>query len=618
MLYKQKVYSHGLAMLAWGFGVDLALAQPSDWTGTCGSFSLPSTALGNGCSDLKLRSAFPDSASKGAWSCPKQLKINTGIGPTDNPMEAIHSILVYDWVHKKARVLCVDWFNFKNEQIGTPAVYLTPRVVLFDPADCSIRNAENSLQGGQDLFCSGHTFTSNGALLFSGGGRFECGEIEGEAPDQHIVRETMPEFRVTLYDPTGSTGGAQVGCWGTAQEELWFDPLPPAYSPPLSSEHRNRRWYPTVTRRHNGELLIADGRCFVTQYPEWPEYGRPTMVVKYIPPTTNICSGALGTFSPIVLSEYGRGDTASPLVSNYQKGWSLRYYPQMFTAAMVGGGNGPLVHRVFYAGSTYQNPAPLQNPCTPPDYSGTLANCDMASRTFNPESNGGPCTTTTQLPFASGTAVMYQHNKVLIVGGPDREIGNECGPEVFGLKSAATITLDAATPTWSLVSSMATRRVYHNAVALPDGTICVVGGNSGGTAAQSNPRQNCSVCDTVLEAEIWDPATDTWTTMNPMVYPRMYHSSACLLPDASLFCSGGQANATAVVPANCPDGMLYDIDGAGPDPIGITREEQRTYEIFYPPYFFQGARPTIYNMTYGTTGGSPPECSPCETSPDQA
>src|SRR5712664_3651531 len=60
---------------------------------------------------------------------------------------------------------------------------------------------------------------------------------------------------------------------------------------------------------------------------------------------------------------------------------------------------------------------------------------------------------------------------------------------------------------------------------------------------------------------MWDPATERWTTMASAQTPRLYHSTALLLPDGRVFTSGGN---------NYPQVELYS-----------------------PPYLFAGARPTI-------------------------
>lgn len=134
---------------------------------------------------------------------------------------------------------------------------------------------------------------------------------------------------------------------------------------------------------------------------------------------------------------------------------------------------------------------------------------------------------------------------------------------------------DPATAAWSRVADMAFPRVNVTAVPLPDGQILVIGGQRNGKWA-ANP-------DPVLEAEIYNPATDTWTTQPPMTYPRQYHSIAVLLPDGRVLVAGG-------------------ID---PTLGGTPARDQRHLEVFSPPYLSAGVRPAITTapttLTWGTS-----------------
>jgi hypothetical protein len=77
----------------------------------------------------------------------------------------------------------------------------------------------------------------------------------------------------------------------------------------------------------------------------------------------------------------------------------------------------------------------------------------------------------------------------------------------------------------------------------------------------------------VLAAELWSPTTETWTTLAAMQVPRLYHSTALLLPDGRVVVAGGGRN-----------------DGVGaPD----SPRDKFSAEIYSPPYLFKGTRPTI-------------------------
>lgn len=162
--------------------------------------------------------------------------------------------------------------------------------------------------------------------------------------------------------------------------------------------------------------------------------------------------------------------------------------------------------------------------------------------------------------FASSTAVMYRPGKVLQVGGGAWS-AREDAVDVLGSTRATTIDLDGPVPVLGDAAPLQHGRHWANATVLPDGTVLVTGGSS----------TNNSDVDAVLAPELWDPETDTWTTLAPAAVPRLYHSVALLLPDATVLVGGGGA----------PGPQLH------PD-----------VEIFTPPYLLddQGSlrvRPTL-------------------------
>ena len=156
-----------------------------------------------------------------------------------------------------------------------------------------------------------------------------------------------------------------------------------------------------------------------------------------------------------------------------------------------------------------------------------------------------------------GSSAMYDTGKVIKAGSSygTNPVGN-------GTASAATayITdLTQATPTWTQTGSMAYPRSFLNLTPLPDGTVLATGG--GTTMDASNTS------DGVLPVEDWNPATGQWTTWASMAVARLYHSIAMLLPDGTVL-----------------------VAGSGDKP-GVTN--QLNYQIFSPPYLFNGPRPTI-------------------------
>ncbi len=165
-----------------------------------------------------------------------------------------------------------------------------------------------------------------------------------------------------------------------------------------------------------------------------------------------------------------------------------------------------------------------------------------------------------------GTAVMYEAGKILIVGGDGEN------PPTPPTQSAEVINLNVATPTWRTVSPMAFPRRQHNATVLPNGKVLVTGGSQGsGFNNEAAP---------VRVAELWDPKTKKWETLSAMQVPRLYHSTALLLPDGRVLSAGGGQAA-------------------------VTVSFQNNAEIYSPPYLFRGIRPKISSIpeavSYGET-----------------
>lgn len=87
-------------------------------------------------------------------------------------------------------------------------------------------------------------------------------------------------------------------------------------------------------------------------------------------------------------------------------------------------------------------------------------------------------------------------------------------------------------PTVTTLPSMQYPRAFGNAVVLPNGQVLVVGG-------QHYAKPFSDGGESAMAAELFDPATNKWSTMAPIAVPRNYHSVAILLPDATVVSAGG-------------------------------------------------------------------------------
>ena len=139
---------------------------------------------------------------------------------------------------------------------------------------------------------------------------------------------------------------------------------------------------------------------------------------------------------------------------------------------------------------------------------------------------------------SDASAAMFAPGRILQFGG------NSNG--------AIVIDINGATPTVTPTQSMSTQRRLVTATLLADGKVLATGGS----------QEWNELTGVNNSAEIWNPATGTWTRGNDGAVARLYHGNALLLPDATVLVSGGGA-----------PGPLNNLNA----------------EIYYPPYLFTAA-----------------------------
>jgi hypothetical protein len=154
---------------------------------------------------------------------------------------------------------------------------------------------------------------------------------------------------------------------------------------------------------------------------------------------------------------------------------------------------------------------------------------DPASRTWT--STGSLATARSQ-----HTATLLPNGKVLVVGG-----------STFITDHASAELYDPASGTWTPTGSLNTARRSHTATLLPNGKVLVAGGFVdqlsllGGFA--------------IASAELYDPASGTWTPTGSLGSARAYHTATSLLNGKVLVAGGGNGG-----PNGDPGGSaeLYD------------------------------------------------------------
>jgi N-acetylneuraminic acid mutarotase len=126
------------------------------------------------------------------------------------------------------------------------------------------------------------------------------------------------------------------------------------------------------------------------------------------------------------------------------------------------------------------------------------------------------------------TATLLKNGKLLVAGGfscSDGPFGRGC----FLLNSAELY--DPATETFSVTGSLSTTPYLSTATLLPNGKVLVAGGQlfqCGSIVCIQIPNNH---------AELYDPATATWSTTGNLNTARYYHS-ATLLPNGKVLVAG--------------------------------------------------------------------------------
>jgi hypothetical protein len=117
-----------------------------------------------------------------------------------------------------------------------------------------------------------------------------------------------------------------------------------------------------------------------------------------------------------------------------------------------------------------------------------------------------------------------QDQRVMIMGG-GRSLST-----LPATDAVAIADMKRPTPKYKPAKRMDAPKVYVSAVILPDSTVLQTGGSASSVNDGRNP---------VFSTQIFDPRTNRWTSVASHKVPRVYHSSAILLPDGRVATFGG-------------------------------------------------------------------------------
>ena len=148
------------------------------------------------------------------------------------------------------------------------------------------------------------------------------------------------------------------------------------------------------------------------------------------------------------------------------------------------------------------------------------------------------------------------------------------------------------------VGDLNTARWFSSAVVLPTGDVAVFNG------ADKDEVVAPGMEAPVRQAERYDPETREWSPLATGNRDRTYHNTAVLLPDMRVLVGG-----------HSPISTLYGAHRDAAPGVTANNDKDPSFEIYSPPYLFQGPRPRIEKVqaavAYGegfrvTTGDTKP------------
>jgi hypothetical protein len=221
---------------------------------------------------------------------------------------------------------------------------------------------------------------------------------------------------------------------------------------------------------------------------------------RWYPTVTMLSDGRIMTFSGLnettgatnnAVEFYTVGSGWSP---QYTASWTPPLYPRMH---LLPSGN------VFFSGST--SPSRLFNPATKAWT--TVANTNLGStRTYG-----------SSVLLALTPANGYRPKVMLLGGGTPTATA-----------TTELIDLGARSPAWQWGPDMSQARVEMDAVLLPTGKILALAGSS--------TDEDASTAS--LNADLYDPDTNSFSSAGKNTYPRLYHTVSLLMPDATVWLAG--------------------------------------------------------------------------------
>jgi hypothetical protein len=412
----------------------------------------------------------------------------------------------------------------------------------FDLNRDAFTNAGHSAGLNYNIFCAGNVQLPDGKLAFIGGhdkdGNHGIRKINifDPATETWLHRPAPPVKTAYLAHPDGEDCGFTHP---DANDEANTDP-------PLDSDMKYQRWYPSALTMPDGRVLILSGTDSVSGVPD----------------------SRVQTTTPEIYDPY---EDKTIALENARK--MLPNYPIVH---VVQTGPGPDDWKLAVTGENANPLSPIPGGQVPADgdFVGNTYYFDIqaaeAAECHEPGEDHWELVDTARSPHhAAGTAALWEldhkgrakSQKVVGFGGTD---GNE------SVATVEMIDFQDDHPRWEPQEDLLHPVSDNFAVVLPTSEVLVLGGEADG---DYEPKYN-------LTYEMFNPKTGKVKSLVQSAVPRADHTTALLLPDATVLVMGGDRT------DRVPDDLIPGVPG-DPD-VGVP-----VAEVYKPPYLFKGPRPVI-------------------------
>ena len=311
---------------------------------------------------------------------------------------------------------------------------------------------------------------------------------------------------------------------------------------PVALAGADPSWIPTgslnITRSDHTATLLANGKVLVVGGYNYEGGGDLNSAELYDPSTGTWSvtgnlntprSGQTATLLPngkvLVVGGYnyeGGGDLDSaelydPSTGTWSVTGSLSTGRRGHTATLLPNGKVLVV-----GGSNYNNYPPA----------GSLNSSEL----YDPATGTWAVANGLNVARSSHTATLLSNGKVLIAGGFTGFSTSGLCPCIDFVTNSAEL-YDPITGTWSSTANLNAERGLHSATLLQNGKVLVAGGTNGTLI-------DIDELVPLTSAELYDPATGTWTLTGSLNTARNSHT-ATLLPNGKVLAAAGYYTGTA-------------------------------------------------------------------------